>query len=263
MSKLFAPFLPEGNPVLFMDERSAEMTKYAANSYLATRITYMNEIASLCEVLGADVNNVRKGMGSDSRIGHRFLFPGIGFGGSCFPKDVRALLKTAELNEYDFQILKAVLDRNSYQQDRYIAKVLQHFNGNLEGVKLAVWGLAYKPNTDDIREAPAISIMNRLVDLGASITAYDPEAMPNMKRFMGEKISFVPESYDALEGADALCIFTEWQQFLSPNMDRIKKLLKSPVIIDGRNIYTPEEMGENGFTYISVGRKIVKKEIDA
>jgi len=263
MSKLFAPFLPEGNPVLFMDERSAEMTKYAANSYLATRITYMNEIATLCEVLGADVNNVRKGLGSDSRIGHRFLYPGIGFGGSCFPKDVRALLKTAEVNNYDFQILKAVVDRNSYQQDRYIDKVLQHFKGNLSNVKLAVWGLSFKPNTDDIREAPAISIMQRLVDLGASITAYDPEAMGNMKKVMGQKINFVTESYDALEGADALCIFTEWQQFLSPNMRKIKRLLKEPVIIDGRNIYSPEEMEENGFTYISVGRKTVKKEIDA
>ncbi|MBX2845917.1 MAG: UDP-glucose/GDP-mannose dehydrogenase family protein [Saprospiraceae bacterium] len=259
MAKLFAPFLPEGNPVIFMDERSAEMTKYAANSYLATRITFMNEIATLCEKLGANVDDVRKGMGSDTRIGHRFLFSGIGYGGSCFPKDVRALVNTSSETGYDFAILQAVLQRNKYQQTRFVEKVKKHFNNQLDNVKVAVWGLAFKPNTDDIREAPALAIIDELLRLGAKITAYDPAAMANVEKMYPGNIHFCNNEYDVLDDADVLCIFTEWKDFLSPNFDIIKKKMKSPVIIDGRNIYTKEEMKEHGFTYISMGRETINE----
>lgn len=254
MSQLYEPFVRQGNPIIFMDERSAEMTKYAANSYLATRISFMNEIANLCEKLGADVDMVRKGMGSDSRIGKRFLFPGVGYGGSCFPKDVQALAKSAQENEYDFKILKAVMHVNDLQKEILSTKIMKHFDGNLIGKSIGVWGLAFKPNTDDIREAPALTIISRLLHNGARVKAYDPEAMENVKQVFGDSIEFCANEYDAIHEVDALAIITEWNEFRTPDFERMKKIMNAPVIFDGRNIYDVQTIREMGFYYESIGR---------
>jgi UDPglucose 6-dehydrogenase len=256
MADLYAPFVRQGNPIIFMDERSAEMTKYAANSYLAMRISYMNEIANLCEKAGADVEMVRKGIGSDNRIGKRFLFPGIGYGGSCFPKDVQALAFMANQLDYDFKILNSVINVNRLQRDLFIKKVKKYFNDNLAGKKIALWGLAFKPNTDDIREAPALYVISELTKAGAVITAYDPEAMVNMKEeFLNNpNINFADNMYDCLGEADALVIVTEWNVFRTPDFEKIKMLLKTPVIFDGRNLFEPSEIAAKGFNYHAVGR---------
>lgn len=254
MTQLYEPFVRQGNPIIFMDERSAEMTKYAANSYLATRISFMNEIANLCEKLGADVDMVRKGMGSDSRIGKRFLFPGVGYGGSCFPKDVQALAKSAQENDYDFKILKSVMTVNELQKEILSNKILNYYGGQLEGKTIGIWGLAFKPNTDDIREAPALTIISRLLHHGAKIKAYDPEAMENVKQIFGDKIEYCQHEYDAIEGADVLAIITEWNEFRTPDFDKMKALMKAPVIFDGRNIYDVKSVRNLGFYYDSIGR---------
>ena len=255
MNDLYAPFVRQGNPIIFMDVRSAELTKYAANSFLATKISFMNEIAQLCEKLGADVDMVRKGIGSDERIGKRFLFPGIGYGGSCFPKDVQALVKSSEEVNYEFRILNAVMSVNELQKLHLLPKVQKYFNGNISGKKFALWGLAFKPNTDDIREAPALYIIDALTKAGASVTAYDPEAMNNVKQLVGDKISFAENQYDCLKGADALIIATEWNEFRTPDFLKIVSLLKSKVIFDGRNLFDVNAIKELGFHYESVGRK--------
>ncbi|MBL0181864.1 MAG: UDP-glucose/GDP-mannose dehydrogenase family protein [Chitinophagaceae bacterium] len=257
MNDLYVPFVRQGNPIIYMDEKSAELTKYAANSFLAMKITFMNEIAQLCERLGADVDMVRKGIGSDERIGRRFLFPGIGYGGSCFPKDVQALVKSSKDAAYDFKILDAVMEVNEKQKMHLIPKIKTYFNGNLEGKKIAVWGLAFKPNTDDIREAPALNIIEALLKEGVMITAYDPEAMPNVKAILADKISFSERQYDALADADALVIATEWSEFRTPDFENIIRLLKNKVIFDGRNLFDLVKMEEMGFHYESVGRRTV------
>ncbi len=254
MKNLYEPFVRQGNPIIFMDPRSAEMTKYAANSYLATRITFMNEIANLCEKLGANVDMVRRGMGSDTRIGKRFLFPGVGYGGSCFPKDVQALAKTANEVGYDFSILQSVMEVNQNQKKILSKKIKNFFGGNLKGKTIAIWGLAFKPNTDDIREAPALSIINDLLHEQATIRVFDPEAMENVKKIYGDKLCFCDNPYQALENADALAIVTEWQVFRTPDFEKMKKLLRTPVIFDGRNVYNPDNMKELGFYYDSIGR---------
>jgi UDPglucose 6-dehydrogenase len=257
LRRLYEPFVRQGNPIYFMDERSAEMTKYAANSYLATRISFMNEIANLCEKLGANVDMVRMGMGSDGRIGKRFLFPGVGFGGSCFPKDVQALSKTAVENKYDFKILNAVLEVNGIQRSVLAKKIKEKLGEDLTGKTIAVWGLAFKPNTDDIREAPALYIINELLKAGAHIKAYDPEAMENVKKLLGEKVQLVEDQYEALIEADALAIVTEWSVFRTPSFQVMKNLLKNPFIFDGRNLYDLEFMKDQGFYYESIGRNKV------
>jgi UDPglucose 6-dehydrogenase len=257
MKQLYEPFVRQGNPIYFMDERSAEMTKYAANSYLAMRISYMNEIANLCERAGANVDMVRVGMGSDNRIGKRFLFPGIGYGGSCFPKDVQALAMTAEQFDYDFKILKSVMTINDIQKTRLPDKIMKYFNNDVKGKTFALWGLAFKPNTDDIREAPALDIINTLLAGGASVQAFDPEAMPNVERIYGEKVSFVNDEYAALENADALIIATEWGIFRTPDFDKLAHLT-TKAIFDGRNLYDVEGMKGKGFRYESIGREIVE-----
>lgn len=254
MRQLYEPFVRQGNPIYFMDERSAEMTKYAANAYLATRISFMNEIANLCEKTGANVDMVRIGIGSDSRIGKRFLFPGIGYGGSCFPKDVQALAKTAGDYQYDFKILKSVMQVNSLQKGVLTQKIRNFFNNDLNGKTVAVWGLAFKPNTDDIREAPALTIIDELLERGARVRAFDPEAMPNTRAIYGEKIHFADSMYAALEGADCLAILTEWSEFRNPDFDKIKSLLAQPIVFDGRNLYDMELLKEQGFEYQSIGR---------
>jgi len=254
MNALYEPFVRQGNPIIFMDERSAEMTKYAANSYLATRISFMNEIANLCSLLGADVDMVRKGMGSDSRIGKRFLFPGVGYGGSCFPKDVQALAKAAAESAYDFKILNAVMQVNELQKEILSTKIIRHFGGDLTGRTIGVWGLAFKPNTDDIREAPALTIIDNLLSNGAKIKTYDPEGMDNMAKIYGDRIAFCDNEYDAIEGVDALAIVTEWNVFRNPDFDRMKELMTSPVIFDGRNVYDVETTRALGFHYDSIGR---------
>lgn len=258
MEKLYDPFVRQGNPVIFMDERSAEMTKYAANAYLATRISFMNEMANLCERVGANVDMVRKGIGSDSRIGKRFLFPGIGYGGSCFPKDVQALAKTAGENQYDFKILDAVMNVNEIQKRVLVQKIKSHFGDNLTGKKITVWGLAFKPNTDDIREAPALYIIEDLLSMGATVSAYDPEAMENVKKIFGNKISYCGDPYDCLAGADALAILTEWSEFRTPDFERMSTLMRGKAIFDGRNLYDLEAPQEHGFYYNSIGRDTVK-----
>lgn len=258
MKQLYEPFVRQGNPIYFMDERSAEMTKYAANSYLATRISFMNEIANLCEKLGANVDAVRVGMGSDSRIGKRFLFPGVGYGGSCFPKDVQALAKTAEDNGYNFKILDAVMGVNATQKHRLTEKIKAYFNNDLKGKTIAIWGLAFKPNTDDIREAPALYLIDDLIAAGASVKAFDPEAMSNVKAQYNGQVSMAADQYEALIGADALAIVTEWSVFRTPSYEVMKQLLKSPVIFDGRNLYDVEAMHDKGFYYDSIGRNTVK-----
>jgi UDPglucose 6-dehydrogenase len=257
MSRLYAPLVRQGNPIIFMDERSAELTKYAANAFLATKITFMNEIANLCELVGANVDEVRKGIGTDSRIGKRFLFAGIGYGGSCFPKDVQALAKTSAENDYEFKILDSVMQVNESQKTKLIPHLTKHFKGDLAGKKIAMWGLAFKPYTDDIREAPALYNIDALLELGASVSAYDPEAMGHVKQLMGDKITFTKNPYEALEDADALLIVTEWPQFRTPDFDRMDSLLKNKVIFDGRNLYELNQMQELGYTYYSIGRQTI------
>lgn len=254
MGDLFGPFVRQGNPILFMDEKSAELTKYAANSFLATKISFMNEIAILCEKLGADVDMVRRGVGSDDRIGKRFLFPGIGYGGSCFPKDVQALVKSSEDVGYDFSILNAVMDVNEKQKLFLLPKINAFFNNDLKGKHFALWGLAFKPNTDDIREAPALYIIDALVAAGATVTVHDPEAMENVKRLLGDKVSYASHQYDCLDNADALVIATEWSVFRTPDFEKIKSTLKNALIFDGRNLFDVARMQELGFHYESVGR---------
>ena len=254
MAELYAPFVRSGNPLIYMDVRSAELTKYAANSFLATKISFMNEIAQLCERLGADVDMVRLGVGSDDRIGKRFLFPGIGYGGSCFPKDVQALVKSAKEADYDFQILNAVMDVNEKQKLHLMPKISNFFNGDLKGKHFALWGLAFKPNTDDIREAPALYIIESLLAQGATVTAFDPEAMPNVKQLMGENIAFAENQYEALEGADALIIATEWNEFRTPDFLKIVRAMKRKAIFDGRNLFDVKSISELGFHYESIGR---------
>ncbi len=258
MGELYKPYVRQGNPIIFMDEKSAEMTKYAANSFLATKITFMNEIANMCELVGADVDSVRMGIGSDERIGKRFLFPGIGYGGSCFPKDVKALAKSAKEVNYDFKILESVMETNEKQKTVIVPKIKKYFNGDLKGKKIALWGLAFKPDTDDIREAPALYIIDELVKAGADISAYDPEAMDNVKNLIGNKISYAADEYDALRGADALLIATEWSLFRNPDFEKVSSLLKNKVIFDGRNLYGIDEMKNLGYYYSSIGRKTTK-----
>jgi UDPglucose 6-dehydrogenase len=260
MRQLFEPFVRQGNPIIFMDERSAEMTKYAANAYLATRITFMNEIANLCERLGANVDKVRMGMGSDSRIGKRFLFPGVGYGGSCFPKDVQALAKTARDFSYDFQILNSVMAINDRQRLVLAEKIKANLGADLSGKTVAVWGLAFKPNTDDIREAPALYIIDELLAAGATVKAFDPEAMENVARLYGDRIQFAQDQYDALTDADALAIVTEWSVFRTPAFEEMKRLMKYPRIFDGRNLYDLDYMHEQGFYYESIGREVIGGE---
>ncbi len=261
MERLYNPFVRQGNPVIFMDERSAEMTKYAANSYLAARISFMNEIANLCEKVGANVDDVRKGMGSDSRIGKRFLFPGVGYGGSCFPKDVQALAKTAGQYDYDFKILKSVMQVNRIQKSIMVEKIKQQYGDDLTGKTFAIWGLAFKPNTDDIREAPALYIIEELLQAGAKIKAFDPEAMENVGKEFGDRIQLCGDQYEALIGAEALIILTEWSVFRTPSFKVVKKLLQEPYIFDGRNLYSLEQMKELGFAYQSIGRnKVLSNE---
>ncbi len=254
METLYAPFVRQGNPIIFMDVKSAELTKYAANSFLATKITFMNEIANMCELLGADVDMVRKGVGTDSRIGKRFLFAGIGYGGSCFPKDVQALAKSAEDVHYDFKILKSVMDVNHEQKQKMIEPMKNYFLGDLKDKTIAIWGLAFKPYTDDIREAPALENITKLLSMGAKVKAYDPEAMENVKEIFGDKIYFAEDEYDALKDTDALMIMTEWPVFRTPEFDKVTSLLKNKVIFDGRNLYELNQMKELGITYFSVGR---------
>lgn len=257
MSDLYAPFVRQGNPVIFMDERSAELTKYAANSFLAAKISFMNEIARLCELLSADVDMVRRGIGSDDRIGKRFLFPGIGYGGSCFPKDVQALVKSAKEAGYDFEMLNAVMKVNEEQKLHLLPGIKKYFNNSLKGKKFALWGLAFKPNTDDIREAPALYIIDALLKEGSTVCAFDPEAMKNVKEVLGNKIDYSESQYDALKGADALIIATEWSEFRTPNFSKIAESLKNKAIFDGRNLFDLAALKELGFYYQSVGRAIV------
>ncbi|MDB5226368.1 MAG: nucleotide sugar dehydrogenase [Bacteroidota bacterium] len=264
MEELYRPFVRQGNPIVFMDERSSEMTKYAANSYLATRISFMNELANLCEKTGADVETVRMGMGSDNRIGKRFLFPGIGYGGSCFPKDVQALAKTAEENNYDFKILKAVMNVNEIQKHILVEKIINHYGSDLTGKKIALWGLAFKPNTDDIREAPALYIIEDLLNAGAQLSAYDPEGMKNVEQHFTNlsddkksRLSYSDNYYEVLKDADFLAILTEWTEFRTPDFTKVKSMLKEPVIFDGRNLYDLDAMKTEGFHYNSIGRKTI------
>ncbi len=254
MEKLYKPFVRSGNPVIIMDERSAELTKYAANAFLATKITFMNEIANFCEKVGADVDKVRIGMGTDSRIGKRFLFPGIGYGGSCFPKDVKALHKSGKDNNYNFQILESVIDVNQKQKTALIPKIRKYFKEDLKGKHFGIWGLAFKPETDDIREAPALYIIEELLAAGATVCAFDPEAMSNVQRKLGETIAFAEDQYSVLKDADALVICTEWGVFRNPNFKMMKDLLKNNAIFDGRNLYETREIIAEGFHYESIGR---------
>jgi UDPglucose 6-dehydrogenase len=259
MRVLYEPFVRQGNPIFEMNPESSEVTKYAANSYLALRITYMNELANFCETVGANVDMVRKGMGADTRIGKRFLFPGIGYGGSCFPKDVNALIKTSGDNNSPIRLLKVVDEVNKAQKLILVKKILKHFNSEIKGKKFAVWGLAFKPNTDDMREAPAIYIIRELVKLGAKVSAYDPAAMENAKFYLGDMLEYKQEQYDSLNDADGLLILTEWNEFRNPDFDKIKSGLKQPLIFDGRNIFDSAKMEEAGFSYYSIGRKPVVK----
>ncbi len=257
MENLYAPFVRQGNPVIFMDERSAELTKYAANSFLATKISFMNEVASLCERMGADIDAVRAGIGTDSRIGKRFLFAGIGYGGSCFPKDVQALEKSAREVDYDFKILKAVMDVNAAQKTTLIPRIQKHFQNNLKGKTIALWGLAFKPHTDDIREAPALYNIEALTQAGAVVHAHDPEAMENVKKLVGDRIRYFDNPYEAIKGADALFIATEWPEYRTPDFERMASALASKTIFDGRNLYDLTQMKEQGFTYYSIGRETI------
>jgi UDPglucose 6-dehydrogenase len=257
MEALYAPLVRQGNPIIVMDEKSAELTKYAANSFLATKITFMNEIANLCELLGADVDMVRKGIGTDSRIGKRFLFAGIGYGGSCFPKDVQALAKASSNVEYDFKILQSVMDVNETQKTVLLKRLESHFENDISGKTIAIWGLAFKPYTDDIREAPALLNIIQLLSKGAKVKVYDPEAMENVKGVFGDKITYADSPYNAAENADALMIMTEWPVFRAPDFDLLAESLKNKLIFDGRNLYEPDAMEELGYTYFSIGRRQV------
>ncbi len=255
MSKLYKPFTLNGHPVIFMDIPSAEMTKYAANAMLATRISFMNDIANLCEIMGADVNMVRKGIGSDPRIGSKFLYPGIGYGGSCFPKDVKALIHTAEENGYPMRVLKAVEDVNDDQKSVLFNKVRKYFNGNLEGKTIAMWGLSFKPETDDMREAPSLVLIDKFLEAGCKVRAYDPESMGETRRRIGNIIEYAEDPYEALRDADCLLLVTEWKEFRVPDMNMMKELLKNQVIFDGRNIYDAKEIKAAGFEYFGIGIK--------
>ena len=258
LRNLYEPFVRQGNPIIEMDIKSAEVTKYAANSYLATRITFMNELANFCEKTGANVDLVRKGMGSDTRIGKRFLFPGIGYGGSCFPKDVNALIKTSIDFGAELKLLILVDKINKEQRLRFFTKILNHFNGDLKGKKFAVWGLAFKPNTDDMREAPSVPVINLLLESGVRVKAFDPASMENAKFYLDNKVDYAQNMYDALPESDALIIFTEWNEFRNPDFKKVKSLLKKPVIFDGRNVYDLDDMEEFGFTYYSIGRRVIR-----
>ena len=262
MTELYKPFIRDGHPLIIMDEKSAELTKYAANSFLATKITFMNEIANFCELVGADVDKVREGIGSDSRIGHKFLYPGIGFGGSCFPKDVSALVKSGHEYNYSFEIIQSVLDVNERQKVVLIDKILSYY-GDVAGMQFTLWGLAFKPDTDDIREASALYMIEALLAAGASVVAHDPEAMENVQSAIGDRIRFVEDQYEALENSNALLIATEWSAFRNPDFDRMKSLLKEPVVFDGRNIYELEEMKNKGFYYSSIGRRTVSPFVNS
>ncbi len=257
MADLYSPFVRQGNPIYFMDARSAEMTKYAANSFLAMKISFMNEIANLCERTGANVDWVRIGIGSDQRIGKRFLFPGIGYGGSCFPKDVLALNLTAQEHEYDFKLLQSVLAVNTLQKKRLVQKLSQYFDHNLQGRQFALWGLAFKPETDDIRDAPSVDIIGELLAAGATVKVYDPVATENVRQLFGDQLLYSESQYEALQDADALLILTEWSEFRNPDFEKIKRNLKAPVIFDGRNVYALEKMKEQGFHYESIGRSSI------
>ncbi len=264
MKELYGPFVRTGKPIIFMDVKSAEVTKYAANAMLATKISFINEIANLCALVGADINNVRKGIGHDRRIGFEFLFPGVGYGGSCFPKDVQAIIRTAGEYGYDMKILKSVEDVNYRQKGVIVDKILRHFQSAvssqqsavkpLEGKTIGIWGLSFKPKTDDMREAPSITIINRLIDAGAKIRAHDPEAMDEAKKVFGSRIEYIQDNYEVLKDVDALAVITEWNEFRRPNFEKMRSLMKSPVIFDGRNIYDPHEMRHMGFTYYGIGR---------
>lgn len=253
MEELYKPYVRQGNPILFMDEKSAELTKYAANSFLATKITFMNEMANFCELVGADVDQVRIGIGSDSRIGKRFLFPGLGYGGSCFPKDVQALVKSGQDSDYDFKLLKSVMEINDRQKLVIVPKMQERL-GSLNGKKIALWGLAFKPDTDDIREAPALYLIEHLLEHGAKIKAYDPEAMENVRKLVGDRIEYAENAYDAVDSADCLLIATEWSVFRTPDFEKIGKYMVNKLIFDGRNLYEPAHMNELGFEYYSIGR---------
>jgi len=255
MRKLYKPFLMNGHPIIFMDIPSAEMTKYAANAMLATKISFMNDVANLCEIMGADVNMVRKGIGSDARIGTKFIYPGVGYGGSCFPKDVKALIKTAKEKNYNMRILNAVEEVNDKQKEVLFNKVKTHFKGDIKGKKFALWGLSFKPKTDDMREAPSLVIIEKLLGEGASVVAYDPVAMHEAERMIGKTISYATDMYDALNGADALLIVTEWPEFRVPDFDNITKRLKNKVLFDGRNIFDPQDMKKAGYDYYCIGIK--------
>ena len=261
MQELYSPFLRTGNPVIIMDVKSAEMSKYAANSFLATKISFINELANICETVGADIEQVRIGMSSDRRIGSQFLFPGLGYGGSCFPKDVKALIKVAHDSGVPSKILEAADNINKQQREIFIDKIIRHFNGDLKGKTFALWGLAFKPRTNDMREAPAFTIIERLLDAGANIQAYDPKAMEEAKLLIGDSVKYAQNSYDALSNADALILVTEWNEFRRPDFERIKKLLKNPVIFDGRNQYEPKRMQERGFEYICIGKQPLNEAV--
>lgn len=254
VKKLYKPFVRSGNPIIVMDEKSAELTKYAANAFLATKITFMNEIANYCEKVGADVDKVRAGMGTDSRIGKRFLFPGIGYGGSCFPKDVKALQKAGIDESYDFRILNSVIEVNDKQKTILLPKIAEYFNNDLSKIKLAIWGLAFKPETDDVREAPAIYLMKKLLNKGAKLCVYDPEAMSNIEKEFGNSINYCDSMYEALDNSDALVICTEWSIFRTPDFKKVKQLLKRNIIFDGRNLYDLEDMKKEKISYVSIGR---------
>jgi len=255
MNKLYKPFVLNGHPVIFMDIPSAEMTKYAANAMLATKISFINDIANLCEIMGADVNMVRKGIGSDSRIGTKFIYPGIGYGGSCFPKDVKALIKTATKNGYNMRVLKSVEDVNNDQKSVLFNKLKKYFNDDLQGKTIAIWGLSFKPQTDDMREAPALVLIEKLLEAGCKVQVFDPVAMPESKRRIGDKVTYAADQYEALNGADCLLLVTEWSDFRLPDLKKVKELLKQPAIFDGRNIWDKNEMKEAGFDYFCIGIK--------
>jgi UDPglucose 6-dehydrogenase len=257
MNDLYAPFVRQGNPIIFMDERSAELTKYAANSFLATKITFMNEIANLCELLGANVDEVRRGIGTDSRIGKRFLFPGIGYGGSCFPKDVKALSKSSIDVKYDFKIMNSVMDVNEGMKTKLIPTIKSHFKNKLSGLTIAMWGLSFKPHTDDIREASSLYNIKALLKEGVKIKVHDPEAMDNVKRLFKDEVQYCPNPYEAADGADAVLIVTEWPEFRTPDFDRLSKILKGKVIFDGRNLYDLSAMRDLNYTYYSIGREVI------
>ncbi len=257
MSRLYKPFLLNGHPIIFMDIPSSEMTKYAANSMLATKISFMNDMANLCEIVGADITSVRKGIGSDARIGNAFIYAGAGYGGSCFPKDVKAIIKTADDNGYKLRLLQAVEDVNDDQKHIIVKKIIEHFGVNLNNITFSLWGLSFKPKTDDMREAPSIVIVNELIKLGAKIKAYDPVAMEEAKRILGDKIEYGEDPYEVLIDSDALIVITEWPEFRIPNFKVLEKLLNNKIIFDGRNIYEPSEIVDHGFSYYSIGRQSV------